>query len=113
MTEEPQRLLPLSSSIRLHFGALLGSWMGAVVDLGDLADGELGIALGGREPLVAEEFLDGTQVGALFEHVGAEGVAQGVGVYIGGQAMGERDVLDDAADAARGEPGVAAKAQIE
>ena len=56
--------------------------MAFVVDVLNLGDGELGVALGGREALVAEEFLDGAKVGTVFKHVGAEGVAEGVGVDV-------------------------------
>ncbi len=79
--------------------------MGFFVDLLDLRDGELGVALRGAEALVAEELLDGAEVGALLKHVGAEGVAQGVRVDIRGQASLDGDGLDDAADAAGGEAG--------
>jgi len=46
---------------------LLRSWVGAVVDLGELGGGELGVALGGGEALVAEQLLDGAEVGAFFQ----------------------------------------------
>ena len=54
-----------------------------VVDLFELRGGELGVALGGGESLVAEQFLDGAEVGAFFKEVSAEGVAEGVGVGVG------------------------------
>ena len=57
--------------------------MGLVVDLFELRGGELGVALGGGESLVAEQFLDGAEVGAFFKEVSAEGVAEGVGVGVG------------------------------
>ncbi len=87
---------------------LFGAGMGAVVDSGQLRGGELSIALGGGEALVAEEFLNGAKVGAFFEQVGAEGVAQGVGVNVGRKAAQDGDALDDAANAARGETRLAA-----
>ena len=92
------------------FGAsrLFRARMGAVVDLGDLGCGELGVALGGGEAFVAEEFLDGAEVCAFFEHVGSEGVAEGVGMGFVGQSVGDGEGFDDAADAAGGEAGVAA-----
>jgi hypothetical protein len=52
---------------------------------------------------VSQHFLDGAQVSPLFEHVRAEGVAQSVRMNIGGEALGNRDFLDDAAYAAGGE----------
>ena len=52
---------------------------------GELGGGELGVALGGGEALVAEQFLDGAEVGAFFQQMGAEGVAQCVRVHVGGR----------------------------
>ncbi len=86
--------------------------MGFVVDLLYLTDGELGIALGGGEAFVAEHLLNGAEVGSFFEHVGAEGVAEGVGVDVGGEAAAEGDGFDDTADAAGGEAAVAAHAEV-
>ena len=54
------------------------TWMRLVVHRQDVLHGELGVALGGREPLVPERLLDGPQVGAFFEQVGAESVTQSV-----------------------------------
>jgi hypothetical protein len=76
--------------------------MGAVVDRGQLRGGELGVALCSREAFVAEQFLDGAKVGAFFEQVSAEGVAQGVWVHVCREATQDGDALDDASDAARG-----------
>ena len=87
--------------------------MRAVVDLGYLADGELRVALRGRQALVAEQFLDSAQVGALFQHVRAEGVAQRVRMDIRRQPVRERNVLHDAAHAAGGQAPVAAQAEVE
>ena len=92
--------------------------MGAVVDRGELGGGELSVALGGGETLVAEELLNGAEVGAFFKQVGSEGVAQGVWVDVRGQSAQDGDALDDAADAARGEASLtavldAAQLQIE
>ena len=71
---------------------------------GQLRGGELRVALGGGEPLVAEQFLDGAQVGAFFQQMRAEGVAQRVRVHVGGESAQNGDALDDATHAARGEP---------
>src|SRR5579863_7701754 len=91
--------------------------MSAVVDLGELGGGELGVTLGGGETLVAQQFLDGAEVGAFFEEMLAEGVAQRVRVDVGGQAALDGEALDDAAHAAGGEAGFSAglreAAQIE
>ena len=52
---------------------------------------------------MAEHFLDGAQVCAFFQHVGAEGVAQSVWVDVGRESFGNGDLLDDASYAACGE----------
>ena len=62
--------------------------MRAAVNLCDLPDRELRIALRRREPFVAEQLLDRPQIRAFFQHVGAEGMAQSVGMDLGGQALG-------------------------
>ena len=81
--------------------------MSTVVDLSDLCCRELGVALGGGEAFVAEEFLNGAEVCALFQHVGSEGVAEGVGMGFGGKSVGDGEGFDDAPDAAGGEAGIA------
>ena len=86
--------------------------MGFVVYLLDLTDGELGVALGGGESFVAEHLLNGAEVGSFFEHVGAEGVAEGVGMDVGGEAAAKCDGFDDTADAAGGKAAVAAHAEV-
>jgi len=53
--------------------------MGLIVDRHELIDADLGVFLGGGEGDMAEEFLDGAQVGAAVEKVGGEGMAQGMG----------------------------------
>ena len=73
--------------------------MRPVVDLRDLPDRELGVALGGRQALVSQQFLDGPQVGTLLQHVRAEGVAQRMGVDLRRQSFSQRDSLDDPAHA--------------
>ena len=55
---------------------LLRAGMGLVVDVHHVLDGQLRIALRGREPLVAQQFLDRPQVGAFFQHVRSEGMAE-------------------------------------
>jgi len=94
-------------------GGLLRARVGLVIDGGELVGGELGIALGGAEALVAEEFLDGAQIRALLKQVGTEGVAQRVGVNVGRKAARNCDVLDDASDTPGGKPASAAQMQVE
>ena len=53
---------------------LLGSWMGVVVDLEHVLDGELGVALSSGEALMAQHLLNGAQVGAFLQQMSAEGV---------------------------------------
>lgn len=63
--------------------------------------GDVGVDLGRGDGFVAEEGLDGTDVGAVAEEVGGEGVAEGVGGDGLGDA-GETGVLvDNALDRAR------------
>ena len=39
---------------------------------------DVGVDFGGEDAFVAEHLLDGTQVGAVFDEVGGEGVAESV-----------------------------------
>ena len=57
--------------------------MGLIIDLQHMFHRKLGITLRGGEALVTEQLLNGAQVGALFEHVRAEGVAKRVGMNVG------------------------------
>jgi len=50
--------------------------MGLIVNVHHLFNRKLGVALGSRQPLVPQQFLDGAQVGSLFQHVRAKGVTQ-------------------------------------
>ena len=77
--------------------------MRLVIYLEHVLHGELRIALRRGEPLVAKQFLNGTQVCALFEHVRTESVTQGVRMHIGREALCHCDLLDDASHAARGQ----------
>ncbi len=56
--------------------------MRPVVDFHHVLNRELRVPLGRRKSFMAKHFLDRPQVRPLFQHVRAEGVAQGVGVYI-------------------------------
>jgi hypothetical protein len=60
--------------------------VGGALDAEGSAAGDVDVDHGGGEVPVAEELLDGADVGAVFEEVGGEGVAQGVA---GGAAAGE------------------------
>ena len=44
----------------------------------ELGDGEAGVYLGGLDVLVAEHFLQISQMGAVFQHVGGAGMPEGV-----------------------------------
>jgi hypothetical protein len=46
--------------------------MGPVVNFQHLFCGDLGAALGSGKPLVAEQFLDGAQIRAFFQHVSSD-----------------------------------------
>lgn len=64
---------------------------------------EVGVDLGGGDVGVAEEFLNHTQVGAAFEEVGGEGVAEEVRVDFVGESGLFGTLLDDLAHAVGGE----------
>src|SRR6266567_7102718 len=68
---------------------------------------KLRVSLRGRESLMAEHLLDGAQVGAFLQHVRAERMAQSVRVHIRRQPSCHRHLLDNPANAARGEPSAA------
>ena len=87
---------------------LLRPRMRPVVHLRQLRRGELRIALRGGEPLVAQQFLNRAQVGAFFQQMGAESVAQRVRMDVGRKSAQNRDALHDTADAARGQASFAA-----
>ncbi len=85
-----------------------GQGVGLIVDGHEVVQRDAGVALGGGELGVAEEFLDGAEVGAIAEQMGGVGVAEGVGVEAG-VAVGEEAVFfDEQLDAAGGETGAAA-----
>jgi hypothetical protein len=69
--------------------------------------GDVGVKLGGADAAVAEEFLDDAQVGAVFEEVGGEAVAEHVGRDVSRDAGVARAGLD-AAPHGRGAEGAAA-----
>src|SRR5450759_983343 len=85
----------------------LGSGVGLIVNVHHVLDRKLRVALRGRQPLMPEQFLDGAQVRSLFQHVRAEGVTQSMRMNVGRQSFSNRDSLDDAAYAARGEASAA------
>ena len=78
--------------------------MRLVVDLQHMFHRQLRVALRSSETFVAEQFLNGAQVGAFLQHVRAEGMTQCVRMHVRGKTFGDGNLLDDAADAARGEP---------
>lgn len=76
--------------------------MGPVINLDQMFHGELGVTLRGREAFVAEHLLNGPQVCAFFEQMRAERMAKRVRVNVGRESLGDCDLFDDAANAARG-----------
>ena len=56
----------------------------------------MGVDLGGFHVAVAEEFLDGADIVAVFDEVGREGVAKGVAAYPFGDAGFEDGLVDGA-----------------
>ena len=91
-----------NKKFRQALAPLFCARVGAVVHLRQLCGGELGVPLRGGKALVAEEFLDRPEVGALFQQVSAESVPQGVGMDIGREAPQNGGALDDPPDTARG-----------
>lgn len=89
-------------------GKLLRSRVGLVIDLKQVFYRELSVTLRGRQSLVTKQFLNRAQVGAFFEHVGTESMAQGVGVDVGRESFGDGYFLDDPAHAAGGQASAAA-----
>jgi hypothetical protein len=71
--------------------------------IASLSEAEVGVDLGGREGLVAQEFLDAAEVRAVVEEVGGEGVAEGVGGDGGVQADLDEVLVELAADGAGAE----------
>lgn len=64
------------------------------VDLLEAFDGEVGVEFGGFELLVAEELLDGAEIGPVVEEVGGAGMAEEVtGAFLFG--LGALDVFAD------------------
>src|SRR5438046_5937532 len=76
--------------------------MSAVINFSYVLNGKLGVFLGGGKPFVAQQFLNGAQIGAFGEHVCAKGMAQSVGMNVWRKPFGHRNLFDDAAYATRG-----------
>src|SRR5215470_327040 len=85
------------------YALLSGSRVGAVVDLHHVLDGELSVLLCGGEALVAEKFLNGTQVCSFRQQMSAESVAQGMRMDVWRQSFSDSDLLYDPGDATRGQ----------
>src|SRR5688500_16314834 len=68
------------------------------LDASGAAVEDVGVDHGGGDVFVAQEFLDGTDVVAVFEEVGGEAVAEGVGSYGARDAGGARGGADGALD---------------
>jgi hypothetical protein len=64
---------------------LFGAGVGVVVSVAEAFFCDVGVDLGGGEGGVAEEGLDGTEVGPVVEEVGREGVAE----FVGGDVEGD------------------------
>lgn len=76
------------------------------MDLAEMGVGDMGVDLGRRDVRVAEHGLDGTEVGAVHQEVGREGMTEGVGGDMLRDA-GEAGVFfDDTGDGARGDAAV-------
>ena len=77
--------------------------MGFVVHLHQLADSGVGVPLGGGKRAVAEQLLDGAQVGTVGEQMGGKGVAQRMRVKVPVDVHQAHVLFDDASDRARGQ----------
>ena len=74
--------------------------MRLIVDLHHVFDRKLRIALRGRKPLVAQEFLDRAQVRPFFQHVCTKSVSHRVGMKIRRQPFSDRNPFDDSPNTA-------------
>src|SRR5690349_19824712 len=77
--------------------------MRLVVNVHELAYGGVCVFLRGGERPVAEQFLDGAQIGAVGQQVRGESVAAGMGVQVPINVHEANILFDDAADGALGE----------
>src|SRR5713101_5340682 len=80
------RLQEIFRTSSRHVGArgarrVRGSWMKRAMDLAQMAFGQMGVNLGGRDIAVAEHLLHRAQIGAAFEQMSRKAVAQGVGTH--------------------------------
>jgi hypothetical protein len=71
--------------------------VGLAVGGAETVDGDVRVDLGGREGGVAEELLDGAEVGAAGEEVGGCGVPEAVRAQVGGAGYVAEAVVDDLA----------------
>ena len=78
--------------------------MGFVVNFFFEFCGDGGVDGGGVKGAVAKQGLDGFEVHAVFEPVGGDGVADGVGRGSGGEARPEEIVSEAAVNRTNGEP---------
>ena len=72
-----------------------------LVNLLQPLDGGVGVDLGRRDRRVAEQLLDGAEIGAAIEEVRREAVAERVRRRAAADAGLERALVDDAAERAR------------
>src|SRR5438093_2771059 len=78
--------------------------MRGFVRLQEPGGADMGVALRGREPAVAEQLLDHPEVGAVVEQVRGERVAQRVRAHAARDAGGADRAPDDRMDRAHAEP---------
>src|SRR2546425_8717759 len=76
----------------------------AVIGVHEPAEVDVRVALRGGETRMAEQLLDGAQIGARAEEMGREGVTERVRRRLGGRAAREHVALHEARHAARGQP---------
>src|SRR5438477_4452340 len=88
---------PRWRSDRMVVARIVSGWrVGAVIRFHERAEVDVGVALRGGEARVAEEVLDGAEVGAGAEEVRRERVPEGVRRRLGGRSAREHVPVDQA-----------------
>ena len=82
----------------------LGAGMGLVIDLGQVAEIQVGIDLRGAEIGMAQQLLHGAQIAGTFQHMGGKAVAQLVRVNMGRELLAQPPLFKTHLDGARRQP---------
>src|SRR5438046_9247801 len=95
---------PWCRTARMVVARRSGPRVRAVIGVHQPAEVDVRVALRGGEARVAEELLDGTQIGARAEEVGREGGPERARRRLGGRAAREHGARHKARDAPRARP---------